>query len=322
MSSPQVSIIICTRNRAPELQETLAALARATIPADLPTELVVVDNGSTDGTREVFDRTPVPGINKCYISEPHGGQARARNSGLAASGGAIILFTDDDVRMPPGWIEGMCRPILSGEADAVAGGVRIAAHLYRPWMGPTHRNWVASTETLSREPNWRMVGANMAFSREITSKIPAFDPELGPGALGFGDETLLSHQIVAAGFKVALALDVEVEHRFDASRLTRESFLAIAVRMGRSQAYIESSLAALQRAPIPGTRWAKHVIELWGRRAIGRLKRGRRPEIVELWELDLVREIAVFDAAATEQRRPRQYARGRAWESCPPITRA
>jgi glycosyltransferase involved in cell wall biosynthesis len=50
-----VSIIICTRNRADSLRETLASIGRCDVPADLPAELLVIDNGSTDHAREVAE---------------------------------------------------------------------------------------------------------------------------------------------------------------------------------------------------------------------------------------------------------------------------
>jgi hypothetical protein len=127
----------------------------------------------------------------------------------------MILFTDDDVRPPEDWIDGMCEPILLGKAQAVAGGVRIAPKLHRPWMEALHRGWLASTEGIDPAAPYTMFGANMGFSREVLSKVPAFDTELGPGALGFGDEMLFSWQLLEAGYQIHGALDVAVEHHFE-----------------------------------------------------------------------------------------------------------
>src|SRR5258708_3514138 len=130
---PQASIIICTCNRAESLKETLASMTSLAVPADLSVELVVVDNGSTDHTKNVVAHCAIPDISVRYVLESRRGQCFARNRGISETTGEVIIFTDDDVRPAHNWIEGMCRPILTGLADAVAGGVHIAPHLQRPW---------------------------------------------------------------------------------------------------------------------------------------------------------------------------------------------
>src|SRR5256885_122646 len=132
--TPRVSIIITTRNRAEHLRETLASFQRLQVPKELPAELLVVDNASTDDTAEVVKTCRLPNIPLRYLHEPKPGQSNARNSGLANTTGEVILFTDDDVRVSANWIEGMAEPILARKADAVAGGVRIAKELERGWM--------------------------------------------------------------------------------------------------------------------------------------------------------------------------------------------
>jgi glycosyltransferase involved in cell wall biosynthesis len=233
----KLSIIICTRNRADSLRETLASIGRCKVPTDLSAELMVVDNGSTDRTRQVTESAELPNMCVRYVHEPATGLCRARNRGLGESDGEIFLFTDDDVRVPTDWIERMCRPIASAGADAVAGGVKLASHLERPWLKGYLRILVASTEDVVGE-DVQLVGANMAFSRRVLQRVPAFDPELGAGALGFSEETLFSWQLIRAGFKVTANLQTAVEHHFDPDRLTRDAFLAIGERMGRSKAYV------------------------------------------------------------------------------------
>jgi GT2 family glycosyltransferase len=112
----------------------------------------------------------------------------------------VLLFTDDDVHPPIDWIEYMIAPILNEEADAVAGGIRIAPALKRPWLLPEHEMWLASTE-YSGCPDWHpLIGANMAVHRRVFSKVGGFDPEIGPGALGHAEDTLFSLQMRRAGF--------------------------------------------------------------------------------------------------------------------------
>ncbi len=235
---PVVSIIICTRNRADSLRETLASVGRVLVPSDLPAELLVVDNGSTDHTRQITEESDLQNMPVRYISEPRKGKGYAYNTGMSEASGDVFIFTDDDVRVPEDWIEGMCRPILAGEADAVAGGVQLAPDLVQPWMELTHRVWLASTEHLVNPAAVTLVGANMAFGRHVRQKVPWFDVELGPGAIGFGDETLFAAQLSAAGHTIQKRLVVAVEHHFDGSRLTPASFVKRATDAGRADAYI------------------------------------------------------------------------------------
>ena len=231
------SIIIVTRDRAEDLRSTLAAMGGLEVPAGFEVELLVIDNGSSDDTAEVVRSCAIPGVSVRFVLEKKPGLSNGRNRGLAEAKGDIILFTDDDVRPPANWIAGMCEPILSGKADAVAGGVRIAPGLLRPWMSPMHRSWLASSEWLESGKPQAMVGANMVFSRKVLEKVPGFDSELGAGALGSGEEGLFSAQLIEAGYRIADRTDLCMEHHFQPSRLKRSSWLDAAEKLGISHAY-------------------------------------------------------------------------------------
>ena len=68
--------------------------------------------------------------------------------------------------------------------------------------------------------------------------MPHFDPELGPGAIGFGDETLFALQLQRAGHRIFGRLQIEVEHHFNPERLKRDAWLDLAERAGRTKAYV------------------------------------------------------------------------------------
>ena len=236
-----VSIIICTRNRARHLRETLDAVVQLDIPADIAAELVVVDNGSADDTAEVVRALDPEHMTVRYVYEGRTGKGHAYNAGLVASRGRVLLFTDDDVRPPRDWVERMCRPIIHGAVDAIAGGVTIPKQLERPWLVGFLRGWVACTEGMmgtEPPPSYPLIGANMAFARCVLEKVPAFDPALGPGALGFGEETLFTYQLQAAGYRTRVNWEITVEHHFEAGRLNLASFERDADKRAASQAYI------------------------------------------------------------------------------------
>ena len=302
---PAVSIVLCTRNRSDELRQTLAALEMVCVPRSMRVELVVVDNASTDSTQQLVKSYRPANLLVRYVTEPHPGKGYAYNTGIGAAQGEALLFTDDDVRPPEDWIAGMCQPILDKEADAVAGGVVIPDYLrplaaVAPW-------WFASTETMVEEPFVRLVGANMAFGRHVLERVPAFDVELGPGALGFHDETLFSMQLLQAGYKIQAAFEVAVEHHFDASRASRRGLLGTAARMGRCDAYvhyhwlhIDHSWTRLQRS--------RSTLGLAARRGFSWrscLVRGQ----VARWEIERVKANAYMDQYDKERRRSRNYSK-------------
>ncbi len=305
-NAPLVSIIICTCNRADSLAQTLESLARLQIPEDMPTELLVVDNASTDRTAEVVHACRLPNMPVRYLSEPRRGKGYAYNSGMAAASGAIFLFTDDDVQPPIDWIERMCRPILLGGTDAVSGGIRLAPSLHRPWMTPEHVGWLASTEFLPPDTQIALIGANMAFRRQVLDRVPMFDIEVGPGAKGHADDTLFSFQLTQAGYRTQTALDIVVEHHLGESRLSRKSFGAQAKKRGEFNAYVRHHWRH-ETPRHPRLRLVRTFILLW----LGRLK--HLPEwafsrTIPAWELSLLEEFHSERCFLQEMKSLRNYA--------------
>lgn len=239
MSPVTVSIVISTRDRAAPLQETLVSLEAMAVPEACDAELLVVDNGSSDETAAVIDAFRPDALRVRALWEPRPGKSRALNQALHAARGEVLLFTDDDVRVPRDWIAGMTRPIMTDGADAVAGGVQLAAYLDPAGMIPQTRALLAGTDgQLDPDRPARLVGANMAIHRRVFEVIPEFDTDLGPGRLGFEEDTLMGLQIRRAGMRIAGALDVVVDHHPDPSRSERAVLRSIAEGIGRSDAYV------------------------------------------------------------------------------------
>ena len=311
--APLISILICTRDRALHLRETLAAIGNLDFPSDLPCEMIVMDNGSSDETPHVVKNaaSQFRNLEIRYLHEVRLGLSVARNAALAASRGEMILFTDDDIRPEANWLRGMSTPLVNDEADAVAGGVRLASHLERDWMTTTHRGYFACSDHCSGVPG-ALIGANMAFSRRVLEKVPAFDTELGPGrpgfALGFADDTLFSFQLKEAGFRFHGAWDAKVEHHFDVSRLSREALRNRALQQGRSMAYVwHHWLHATQSAT--SLRLALRKAQL----GVLQLRSGKnnstKVEGCSLLEAQLLENIGFYRQFPIEARRPRQYSR-------------
>src|SRR3954453_18754886 len=118
----EISIIICTANRAADLRDTLASLAHARRPEAVA--LLVVDNRSTDTTRGVVEEMacgyPFP---LRYVFEEEEGKYAALNSGIKAARGTIIVATDDDARFEMDWLERAADGLSRYDCDFVGGPV-------------------------------------------------------------------------------------------------------------------------------------------------------------------------------------------------------
>ena len=301
-----ISIIVPTRDRAESLKETLQAIAETQSPGDLATEVLVVDNGSRDRTRPVVRRAKFWGHAPRYLYEPRPGVSYARNTGMAAAQGDVLLWTDDDVRPGRTWIEAMCRPILEGRADAVAGRIKLPDCLERPWLRPWHQVCLAVNSLTPRD--FALIGANMAFSRRVLEKVPAFDLEIGPGAMGSCEDTLFTGQLLQAGFRLlAAGEDSTAMHHCGEQRLTRRSLMHVLIAQGRSQAYIDYHWKH-RSVWFPTFRSGRSLLGLCGLRILQRLSRGREPVVGRrearwLWRWSYYRQMMI------EMERPRHYER-------------
>ena len=126
------SVVVPTYNRAALLLQVLRSLAAQRTEA--PFEIIVVDNGSTDGTRQVA--AAFPGVR--YVRETRPGSSAARNAGIAASRGEVIAFLDDDVVAEPDWLEALrCAYAALPDAWCIGGRVILRLPDSRPrWLDP------------------------------------------------------------------------------------------------------------------------------------------------------------------------------------------
>lgn len=241
-----VSVIVCTRNNAESLRHTLASISACSVPPGVELDALVVDNGSSDHTCQVVEESCSPSLRFRLVHEERAGLSNARNRAMSEARGEAFLWTDDDVRVPASWISAMSGPVLSGSAHAVAGEVRIPPSLLeavaRTPLAP-RLGLVASTHELDFRNPGMMFGANMAFSREVLSAVPAFDPTLGAGPVSLGcfEEVLFSRQLLAAGFRLVGVPGDEaaVLHHFDPRRSGFDQVMMMSRRLGRSQAHFD-----------------------------------------------------------------------------------
>ena len=303
-----VSIILCTRDRAMGLRQMLATLGKAGVPSGWRVEVIVVDNASTDDTAIVARGAKLPNMAVRYLFEARKGKGHALNAALAQARGEFILFTDDDVLPAEDWVEQVVSALRNDGCDAVTGQITLSPHLLRPWLTPMQRWWLASSQDAQlHEGSRELIGANMGFHRSVLERVPAFDPELGPGGLGLGEDTLLGWQLVEAGFKVGYAPKASVIHQLDASRLRRAHWLDDARKRGRTEAYLNYHW---EHNDIRFPRLER--LSYWVRLRLRRLL--QRPPPLEsegcpLWEMSYVLQMEKCRQFCLERQRPRNYSR-------------
>jgi cellulose synthase/poly-beta-1,6-N-acetylglucosamine synthase-like glycosyltransferase len=117
----KISVIIPTYNRINELENLLYSLNNQTI-ASSQFEIIVVDDGSSDGTEEWFMKHKDQfNVKILFYTQVHGGPGAARNLGMEKAHGDIFAFTDTDCIAEPEWLEHLTKPFYSEKVGAVGG---------------------------------------------------------------------------------------------------------------------------------------------------------------------------------------------------------
>jgi glycosyltransferase involved in cell wall biosynthesis len=238
----KISVLICTRNRAKSLEATLERFFAQRFAGDYDLELIVVDNGSTDETKQVVERCVARrhGSARCLF-EPRRGLSFARNAGLAAAEGEIIVFTDDDVLVTESWLDEIHREFASDPSLCMLGGrVLLASEkLQRVALQPCEERRYLD---LPDGVNFAM-GANMAFRRELFDRIGPFDVRLGAGRFFAGaDEAELIYRGLKAGCRLLYAPNALVYHEHDRVTLEQACRLEYGYAKGLAAYLIKHSL--------------------------------------------------------------------------------
>lgn len=234
---PLISILICTKDRAEELEQTVPNLARQLEGRD-DVEVWAVDNGSSDRTPELIQSflKEYPWLHTLRVESR--GKSRALNAAMPETEGEILLTTDDDVRFEPGWLDEMTAGIRDGKYEGAVGRISVPPDRDHPWMSDVHRSLMAATTHYPKTGAGDLVGASMAFHRRVLNAVPQFDPDLGPTGLGFYEDTLYSHQLKRAGFRLAYCHEAVCWHHFKLDRLERPAFLRRGLAQGQSEGHV------------------------------------------------------------------------------------
>jgi glucosyl-dolichyl phosphate glucuronosyltransferase len=251
--SPFVSIVIATRNRERLLTETLRSLLAQQWPRDRY-EVIVADNGSTDGTHAVVDAAAAgedaPPVRYLHVATP--GKSFAVNEALKLVTRAdVIALTDDDVRPEPTWIAQLCHALEQTGADFVAGRIFPLWEVEPPpWMSPALYGVLAipdgGDQRLDITPNHHRVvpiGANMAVRAGVVQNIGGLRTDLGKleGTLRTGEDHDFFLRMLAHGYRGVYEPSAVVKHWVPRERLDRAYCRRWLYQNGRDVARLDAT---------------------------------------------------------------------------------
>lgn len=261
MSLTLISAIICTHNRDTYLGAAIdSLLAQQTA---IGFEVVVVDNGSTDRTREVVEQR-LADARLRYVFEPVLGLSVARNTGAESSRGKILAYLDDDAEASVSWLDTLHSAFEANSKLAIAGGK--VTLIYPPgqeaprWLSPGLAANLGAYDLGDKiiyidNPGLTPRGLNYAIRRSFLEEVGGFDTNLGRVGkkLLSNEELQMTELAIELGWQVAYLPDALAAHNVQAERLQRSWFISRGWWQGISECYRE---------------------QLAGKAGIGQLQRG------------------------------------------------
>jgi len=230
-SKVNISIIICTYNRCESLKKTLASLMAQEIPEDISYEVLVVDNNSSDKTKEVVEefKAKYPGIFR-YIFEKNQGLSFARNAGIREAKGKIVAFTDDDVLVDKYWLVNIEKAFKEHPVACIGGKILpLWETMPSEWLTKKLYSYLALLDE-GNEPiflDWPKIwGANFAVRSSVFKKYGQFNTSLGrtPGKLYAHEESRFIKKLIENEEKALYAPDIIVHHFIPVQRMCKNYF--------------------------------------------------------------------------------------------------
>jgi glycosyltransferase involved in cell wall biosynthesis len=227
----KVTAVISTYNRCEMLTTALASVLRQQ-DQGIRYEVIVVDNNSSDATRQVVENCISQGNPDLrYVFEPRQGSSHARNAGIEAARSDIIAFADDDVRVDPNWIANIKRAFDEHpEVDCVGGKVLPLWNTPPPrwltraqWMPLALQDYGNRALSINRNNRLCLVSANLAVRRRAFREAGMFAPELQRIKDGIGsmEDAELIERFWETGVECLYVPDLIVKTDVAAERITK-----------------------------------------------------------------------------------------------------
>lgn len=240
MSLVFLSVVICTRNRANELNYSLQFVTeQAKKFTDV--EVIIIDNGSTDNTKEVVAKISKENkLRTRYFYEPVAGLCHARNKGRETARGKVLAYIDDDVRISRQWMANLRQHFIEKRSDCLGGKVTVQLGGEIPFKSIQNMLWFFGetdfgNETKEYTSTDRMqypIGCNMAFTTNVFDTVGGFNTDLD----FYFDETDFFRRVKQNDFRILYVPGVEVEHFIPVERLTKKEMRNKTFSVGKGAA--------------------------------------------------------------------------------------
>ena len=198
---PFISVIVCSYNGSATIRECLSEILKLDYPSF---EVIVVDDGSTNGLPEIVKEFPVK-----LFSYPNNGLSHARNTGMHHATGEILAYIDDDAFPDPHWLQYLAYSFRNSDHACIGG----------PNIAPSDDGFIATCVAnapggpvhvlLSDEIAEHVPGCNMSFRKDVLMKIGGFDPVFRSA----GDDVDVCWRIQNSGRTVGFHPSALVWHR-------------------------------------------------------------------------------------------------------------
>jgi glycosyltransferase involved in cell wall biosynthesis len=238
---PLISVVICTYNRAETLRRSLEAVIHQDIHEEFSYEVVVIDDGSTDGTSAVVKEAAIrASMPVRYVHKQGGGIADSRNRGVKESRGEWIAFCDDDELAEQDWLKALYNVALQRGAVCVGGSIRLdLPQETLLCLGPVCRGLLSEylhydKVDICREKVIPCTG-NILFSHRILDSIGGFDASMIYG----GEDSDILGRIRLAGYDIWIVPNAVVRHLVPPYRLDATYFRWVSLRQGALYAEID-----------------------------------------------------------------------------------
>lgn len=247
---PRISAIVCTHNRADYLERALESLAAQSLPPE-QFEVVVVDNASTDQTAAVCAKWTKRIANFHHLREDRLGLSWARNAGAAASRAPYLAYLDDDARADRDWLKHLLDAFEASESPPVCIGGRVLLDWETAapsWLPARYYSLFTFVDHGEQErplaDGEYLVGANIAFRRDVLLDMGGFDTNLGRkgSMLLSGEESAIVNRLLQRGLPVHYCGRAIVLHAVPAARRRRRWLWARLFWDGASQPLLDSGV--------------------------------------------------------------------------------
>ena len=232
-----ISVVICTYNRADLLANALRSVCEQSLGSD-EYEVIVVDNNSTDHTREVVERFVGAYPNVRYCLETQVGLSHARNRGWQEAKGEYVAYTDDDCEVPPEWLA-VAKEIVGERSPVVFGGPYQAFYMSQkpPWYKDSYGSMDYGPAARCLSSGEALAGNNMFFRRQALVDSGGFDAKLGMtgGQVGYGEDNEIQNRLGVRHGNCAIYYDprLTLGHLVRAEQMTIRWVLRAHVAKGR-----------------------------------------------------------------------------------------